>query len=621
MRSLFLLFFIICFGAVTVKAQTDSARYAQVDTLVNLSRGIVNINIDKADSLAREALKLAVAERYPQGEANASSQLGMIYFHRGNNKEAIKYYLAALKIYERSQLENTLQYGLVMIRLAAVFHVEKDWGRNSYYLKKTLSIARTINNERLLGLAYTELADRHTSRQEYDSAFHFYQAALGIFGKSNDRLRVANIYGNMGINYFYMGRYAQAIEQFKKGLAVNRQLGKTMQYGNGLYNIGESYFYLNNYALAVTYLDSAEVTLSVAGQWGAVPDVYVMKARAYKQLKQLDSTAHYFEKFISLKDSTSNQTYQTELASLQTALDLYKHETENKLLKQGNRIATLYRNLAIAVAIALIALLAFVLTRQKLRINQSIKAKLESEVKARTAEIMQANTEIQSKNTALEESNAVKSKLVSALEEVNLKLQLSLNRAKVDPHFVFNTLNSIQHIVMEKKPHEALDHLAKLSRLMRYVLEKSSLEIVALAEEVNMLEQYIQLEQLRLDDKFQYQISANVPEPVKVPAMLIQPYVENAILHGLSPAAGAGLLLKLLVEKAGEMLRIVIEDNGVGRTAKTRENHQSMGSSLGQKRLDILSKLEQKLFSVVIEDIVLNGKPAGTKVILEIPVQ
>ena len=130
-----MLIFIIC-GAITVIAQTDSARYAQVDTLVNLSRGIVNINIDKADSLAREALKLAVAEHYLQGEANASSQLGMIYFHRGNNKEAIKYYLAALKIYERSQLENTLQYGLVMIRLAAVFHVEKDWERNRYYLKK-----------------------------------------------------------------------------------------------------------------------------------------------------------------------------------------------------------------------------------------------------------------------------------------------------------------------------------------------------------------------------------------------------------------------------------------------------------------------------------------------------
>src|SRR4030095_3207384 len=133
----------------------------------------------------------------------------------------------------------------------------------------------------------------------------------------------------------------------------------------------------------------------------------------------------------------------------------------------------------------------------------------------------------------------------------------------------------------------------KLSRLMRYVLEKSSLEIVTVQEEINMLEQYIQLEQLSLDDKFQYLIEAHITDPVQVPAMLIQPYVENAILHGLSPAAGAGLLLKLVVEKAGDFLRIVIEDNGVGRKPGTRQGHQSMGSSLGQKRLDILSRLEQ----------------------------
>ena len=110
-----------------------------------------------------------------------------------------------------------------------------------------------------------------------------------------------------------------------------------------------------------------------------------------------------------------------------------------------------------------------------------------------------------------------------------------------------------------------------------------------------------------------------INDPLKVPAMLIQPYVENAILHGLSPAGGAGLLLKLMVEKTGEFLRIVIEDNGVGRKPGTRQGHQSLGSSLGQKRLDILSRLEQKLFSLTIEDLVNKDQPKGTKVTLHIP--
>lgn len=294
---------------------------------------------------------------------------------------------------------------------------------------------------------------------------------------------------------------------------------------------------------------------------------------------------------IALKDSVYSDTYKKERATMQATLDVYKHESENNLLKKDNRIATLYRNLAIAGAVSLVFILAFVLTRQRLRIQRGIKERLEEEVRQRTAE----------------------------LGALNLKLQLSLNRAKVDPHFIFNVLNSVQHIVLEKKPHEALDHLGKLSRLMRYVLEKSSLEIVTVQEEINMLEQYIQLEQLRLDDKFQYVIEAHITDPVQVPAMLIQPYVENAILHGLSPAAGAGLLLKLIVEKTGEFLRIIIEDNGVGRKPGARQGHQSIGSSLGQKRLDILSKLEQKLFSLTIEDLVRNDQPTGTKVTLQIP--
>lgn len=618
MKPLLIITF-LCAGLATVNAQPDTTQHAQVDSLVRLSKAVINNDVDKGDSLAQEALRLAIRSGYAVGEANALSQLGIAHFHRGNNKEAIRQYLEALKVYDREKLAHDFQYGLIMVRLAAIFNYEKDWSHNRYYLQQAEAIGLRNNDQQLLAITYAEWATTQTVLQNFDSAFYYYKAALKILETTDNKLQVANIYANIGVNYFYMERYEDAISYYKKGLAYNRQLGRTMQASNGLYNIGEAYFYLKSYHPAITYLDSAYRVAKNAGLLGGIQDIYLMKARSYGALKNTDSSAHYFEKVISVKDSVYNDAYHKELASLQTTLDVYKSETENKLLKQDNRIATLYRNLAIAGIIALIAVLAFVLTRQRLKIQRTIKEKLEEEVRLRTAEILQANEEISTKNTALAESNETKTKLVAALEEVNLKLQLSLNRAKVDPHFIFNILNSIQHIVLEKKPHEALDHLAKLSRLMRYVLEKSSLEIVTLQEEVTMLEQYIQLEQLRLDDKFQYQINVQGMDSTKVPAMLIQPYVENAILHGLSPATGTGLSLKLFFEKAGEMLRIIIEDNGVGRTFTERKGHTSLGSTLGQKRLDILSKLEQKIFSVKIEDLTWEGRAAGTKVIMEIP--
>lgn len=599
--------------------QRDSSRHALVDTLVARSRKIMNHDIDRADSLAREAAKIAGKLGYDHGNAMAHSQLGLAHYYRGNNKEAIKEYLEALKGFEQAGDQNTFANGLVMVRLAAIWHGQRDWKQNRYYLQKALTIADATHNDRLRGLAYTELADTHTSRQQYDSAFYFYNAALGVFTSTKDSIQIASINTNIGISYFYKGKYSLAIDHYKKGLALNRQIGQTLQTNHALYNIGEAYFYLGAYTPAIAYLDSAYATNTATGQYGSIPDVYLLKARAFHKLKRADSASLYFEKLIALKDSIYSDTYKKELATMQVALDVYKHESENILLKKDKRIATLYLNLSIAGVIALIAILAFILTRQRLKIQRGIKARLEDEVRQRTAEIRAANEAISTKNEELAHINETKTQLLTAIEEVNLKLQLSLNRAKVDPHFIFNVLNSIQHIVLEKKPHEALDHLAKLSRLMRYVLEKSSLETVTVQEEINMLEQYIQLEQLRLDDKFQYHIETRLTDAVKVPAMLIQPYVENAILHGLSPAAGAGLLLRLIVEKTGAILRVVIEDNGVGRKPGTRQGHQSMGSSLGQKRLDILSKLEQKLFSLTIEDLVRNDQPTGTKVTLEIP--
>jgi tetratricopeptide (TPR) repeat protein len=592
---------------------------AQVDTLIARSRKTINIDVDRGDSLVQAALTLAQQIGYGRGEAYAHAQHGLAEFYRGNNKEAVKAYLQALRIYEKNKLPTDLTYGLIMVRLAAIFHSEQDWAQNRYYLKKALAAAEEIGDQRLMGLAHLEMADAYTSLQHFDSAFYFYDAALQQFNRTGDRLNQASVYGNMGINHFYMGQYQRAIDYYKKGLVLNRQIGRVMQTSHALYNIGEAYYALGNYEPVITYMDSAYATAAGAGQYGGVSDIYLLKARAFSRLKKTDSASHYFEKLIALKDSVYSDTYKKERATMQATLDVYKHESENNLLKKDNRIATLYRNLAIAGAVALIFILAFVLTRQRLKIQKGIKTRLEEEVRQRTAELVTANQAVSAKNNELAQINEAKTQLLAAIEEVNLKLQLSLNRAKVDPHFIFNVLNSIQHIVLEKKPHEALDHLGKLSRLMRYVLEKSSLEIVTVQEEITMLEQYIQLEQLRLDDKFQYHIESRITDPVKVPAMLIQPYVENAILHGLSPAPGSGLLLKLVVEKAGDFLRIVIEDNGVGRKPGARHGHQSMGSSLGQKRLDILSKLEQKLFSLTIEDLVRNDTPMGTKVTLQIP--
>src|SRR5690349_21396666 len=136
MKPLLLITLLFCSGLATVSAQSDSSLHAQVDSLVRSSKAVINHDVEKSDSLAQEALRLAIRSGYAVGEANALSQLGLAHFHRGNNKEAIRQYLEALKAYDRGKLAHDFQYGLIMVRLAAIFNGEKDWTHNRYYLQQ-----------------------------------------------------------------------------------------------------------------------------------------------------------------------------------------------------------------------------------------------------------------------------------------------------------------------------------------------------------------------------------------------------------------------------------------------------------------------------------------------------
>lgn len=589
--------------ALEARAQQSSTLQGRIDSLNQAFEQKDKTDVLEAEKIAQEALALAISTGYSQGEADARSNLGRTYLRQGDNKKAIEHLFAALKFYEtQKEYQNTLKYGTTLTRLAGAFYFERDFERSLHYARKAFSIAQRNSYHDLSGLTSRVIGEGFRDQGKFDSALYYFNHALESFTRTNNLIHLANINIDMGLVYYYQSDYRQAIAYTRKFLELAKQQGLKTDYSIGLHNIGEFHYLLKSYRESLQYLDSAQHYGESFAQYSVLFDTYQVKAKVYKELKNPDSVAHYYQKAMAIKDSILNENYKKELASLQTQMDVYRHEAENKILQKEKSIANLYRNLAMAGFVAIISVLGFVLARQRLRVQNGVKLRLEGEVAQRTAEIVAQN---------------------AVIEQVNLKLQLSLNRAKVDPHFIFNVLNSIQHLVLEKKPAEASDHLARLSRLTRYVLEKSSLDEVTLKEELAMLEQYIRLEQLRLDHKFGYEIVRDIESDIMLPAMLIQPYVENAIVHGLTPASGEGLLLRLIFSESEGMLRITVTDNGVGRDpSKVRKGHQSMGSKLGHERLAILSRLEHGHYHMKIEDADAgNPGSAGTTVVLEIPLK
>ncbi len=204
------------------------------------------------------------------------------------------------------------------------------------------------------------------------------------------------------------------------------------------------------------------------------------------------------------------------------------------------------------------------------------------------------------------------------------ELQLASLQAQMNPHFIFNALGSIQYFIQTHNADKADEYLSDFAKLMRKILESSKQKLVSVREELKMLELYIGLEQLRFEGMFDYtmDIDPMVDQEMKIPPMIIQPIIENAINHGIYNLTDRhGSLHIKLVEESEENIVITIEDNGVGRKkAQELRNkiHASRGMQIVKERIDTINKSEAMEVQMLTEDLMKKTQPIGTRVIINI---
>lgn len=209
------------------------------------------------------------------------------------------------------------------------------------------------------------------------------------------------------------------------------------------------------------------------------------------------------------------------------------------------------------------------------------------------------------------------------LAEANIKigeLKLMALRSVMNPHFIFNVLNSIQFFISKNDRLNAITYLTTFSKLIRSILTHSVDNKIKLTDEIDMLKNYVQLEMVRFEHKFNFILNVDPTvdaEAIEIPSLLIQPYVENAILHGLYNKQGAGTL-KIDIYEENETIIFQIEDDGIGREAAmklSKQNfptHKSMGIHVTEERLQLINQKHNVAFEV--QDLMEHGKPAGTRV-------
>jgi len=217
----------------------------------------------------------------------------------------------------------------------------------------------------------------------------------------------------------------------------------------------------------------------------------------------------------------------------------------------------------------------------------------------------------------------------AAINKKIANVELQALRSQMNPHFIFNTMSSIQHYITNNDTEAALKYLSKFAKLMRSIMENSRRPVILVRDELAALELYLELETLRFKDKFDHAIEVDASIDVhndEIPAMLIQPYVENAILHGIMHKETKGNL-KITLKKQLDIITCVIEDDGIGRKKSIEINsadnqaRKSLGMSITKERLEIINSLSNSKLGVNIIDLEDDeGAATGTKVEIFIPV-
>jgi tetratricopeptide (TPR) repeat protein len=595
------------------------------------------------ESFSRKAISCYRRTGNKKGLAVAYEHLGYALYGQGLYAEALKYLDTAFGFYkkegdtlgmywsmsrialidqdngqvekflevERNCLDLAKQKGddafcrIQLLRIAALYNEVDDNSTASEYYRQAYRNLDTITGNKMIGsCAFKFGAEFQIKLKHYDSAKYYYK----FMDTSEPRARRFYL-ASSGRLFYAQGLYEQALTNFQRALQYNREVNDQNQIMILLDGIGRIYLTTRLMDSAYKYARESLTMATSTGMVEAEKGAFQIFSSFYEQQHQYDSALFYFKKYTLLKDGALTK-------ELNKKLGTYKYERQFALLKNEKEIQKVKLNNAVVLKKILIGSMGILLFLALIIFwNITLKRKNESNLR----ELAENELQIQK----LEGE-----KTMTEMEQRTMELEMQAFRAQMNPHFVFNSLNSIHLFILENNRPQASKFLTKFSRLIRLILQNSQTAFITLESELESLSLYIELESLRFNYYFSYNISVH-PEidvsELNIPPLIIQPYVENAIWHGLMHKKEKGRL-DIDISEENECLLIRISDNGIGRkkaaelSSKSATRHKSSGIRITSERISRLKNSYVKDSQVTINDLADDdGSAAGTEVIIKIP--
>jgi tetratricopeptide (TPR) repeat protein len=623
--------------SLLVNRTLDSAKALPNDS------GKVNWYIAKGKAMARffdarkeenaffqEAITLGQRIRYARGLVNVYNEVGTAKRNRSEYILANEYHEKAVKYAEETKDDRLIS---ISLNNAGVDNRRMDQLQKAFdYHFRALQAAERINDVRSISVAINSIGNIELSTEKYTDAIGHFTKALELEEKSKNDLGVAINLGNIGYAYQGLGKTDLAIEFYKRSLAVNQKLKNNTGMAICYNSLGNAYQEKKDYAHAMDALQKALAVNDKVEDKIHIAESYLNIGKLLSQQGKHEEARRYIQQSLDLSlhwrfKSMLLEVYKALAADYKASGDFERSlEFTDKSLLYKDSILDENAAMALAQTRAI-----YEVDRKDIQIKALEHDKQLSELRTKRNIVYTFSTAGFLLMLAVGAFFYIRHRNLEANKHT-LQLELRSLRAQMNPHFIFNSLSSIHRFIWSNSQEEASDYLTKFSKLMRMILDNTQHTFISLNKEVESLRLYLDLERLRCNGVFEYHINVADDindEEVMLPPMIIQPYVENAIWHGLVHKSGKGVLDISITMRSGRTLICMVTDNGIGRKraleikAKKGETHRSMGMKVTEGRIDLIRKINNSRdANVTITDLEAeDGTPAGTQVAITLPVE
>jgi tetratricopeptide (TPR) repeat protein len=538
------------------------------------------------------------------GVAMSYDKLGEFYEFQGKYSDALQYYDSALFLKMKFQKEFIGNYGelgaaywyniiseslsLTYLKMGQLYQAWDKKGLAIEYFTKSQGVSKKIDYLKGEAEALTNLGDTYLNDNNPDSALSCFNQAHEIYQNMGNRPGIAMVYEKMGNFFSNEGNIEGATENYQSALNLYQELDMPGNTANVLYKQGTLYFEMKEMSLAISkFRESLEISERLDLKQLQMK-CHSCLADIYENHGDIENAFLHYRKSAEIKDLIYNLESNKQIAEIETRFETENKEQQILLLQKENELQITRNRQIIFTVVAIFVLLTIILLLILLYIRQyRLKA-------------------IQEKTT----------------------LQQKLLRSQMNPHFIFNSLASIQNSIINEEPQKASKYLARFSKLVRNILDSSVEEFITLEEELSTIENYLELQKIRFPEKFEYTIEVDEtldPESVLIPPMLAQPFIENAIEHGIKHKETKGKIDVRFQMKNG-YIEVEVEDDGIGRQRaqeilRRQDGYRkSLATNITKNRIQIINKKLKGKIILEIKDLYFNDfKPAGLVVSIKIP--